>query len=452
MTLTRRALISLASEAVFFGMLPSVVRADLQSFDVRLFGAKGDGKTDDTAAFKRALNGNATVLVPDKLQFRIDGDVVLEDRNLILEGSIVGKGSFHLRGIVEIRGSGRISLNHALGAVQFDRAGRFLIDGLHFEDCESLAAILIAPESGHEIESLTIRNCRFERVNYGILRQASESNGPVKSLTISQNEFKTIRGDAIELNCATQDKEIVIEQNVISNVDNRDKKPFWGIGIGLSGRRYTENFDPEMSVKNFVVRNNRLENLRQGIHVEAGYDFVIENNIITNIGPSFSPDSGLDVRGIITYGSSNFRIVGNTVQGVTAGPAISIEWGVLNSRYVGAPRKFEVAANIVSGDISSNSGGADAHVVIKQNRADSIRHRGQVGQLFVQNNEISGKARKPIDIDVDPQGWFARLVNSSRARIYSCTNRVGGMPYQIEGRVRGRAHVIESCATPERSG
>jgi hypothetical protein len=446
MTLTRRALISLASEAVLLGALPSLARAELDPSDVRSFGARGDGKTDDAPAFVRALASNATILVPEKLRFRIDSEVLVENRNLIVEGSIVGKGSLRFNGAVEIRGSGKISLNQSLGAFQFNSSGRFLIDGINFEDCESLAAILIAPEQGQEIESLTIRNCQFQRVNYGVLRQASDSYGGVNSLNISQNKFRSIRGDAIELNCATKDKEILIEKNFISNVDNAQKKPFWGIGIGLSGRRYTENMDPELSVKNFVVRDNRLQNLRQAIHVEAGFDFVIANNIIANVGPSFSRDSGLDVRGIVTYGCSDFQIVGNKIQEMTAGPAISIDPGVLNSRYVGSPKNYEVARNTVSGIISCSSGGDNARVVIRQNRADGIRHTGQVSRLLIQDNEISAGSKKPFDIDVNPQGWIAWLTTANKAHIYSCGNRVGGVPYKIESRGRGHVIAAESCS------
>jgi hypothetical protein len=446
MNLTRRALIGLASEAVLLSALPSMARAELEPSDVRSFGARGDGKTDDAPAFLKALASNATILVPEKLRFRVDSDVLVENRNLIVEGSIVGKGSLRFKGAVEIRGSGKISLNQSLAAFQFNSAGRFLVDGIKFEDCESLAAILIAPEQGDNIESLTIRNCQFERVNYGVLRQASESYGGIDSLTISQNNFRSLRGDAIEINCATKDKEITIEKNVISNVDNIGKKPFWGIGIGIAGRRYTEDMDPEANVKNFVVRDNRLQNLRQGIHVEAGFDFVIANNTITNVGPSFSLDSGLDVRGIVTYGCSNFQIVGNRIQGMTAGPAISVEYGVLNSRYVGSPRNYEVAQNTVSGIISCSAGGDNARVVIKKNRADGIRHRGQVDELLIQDNEISTGSSKPFDVDVNPQGWIAWLTSVKKSRIYSCGNRVGGAPFKIEHRRRGRVLAAEGCS------
>ena len=450
MNLTRRALIGLAGEAALLGGFPPLARADVESSDVRSFGARGDGRTDDTVAFVKASKSGVTVLIPEKLHFRIDGNVDFENCNLIVEGSIVGKGAFHFGGTVEIRGSGRVSLGQPLGAFQFNKVGRFLIDGIRFEDCQSLAAISIAPELGDEIESLTIQNCRFQGINYGILRQASDSYGGVNVLTISQNTFESVRGDAIELNCVTKDKKILIEGNVIRNVDNPDKKPFWGIGIGLSGRRYTENSDPEASVKNFVVRNNRLENLRQGIHVEQGYDFVIADNTITNIGPDFSRDSGLDVRGIVAYGCSDFKIIGNTVQNVTAGPAISVEFGVENTRYIGAPRNYEIVENTVSGIISCSSGGDNAYVVIRQNRADGVRHAGQVNRLLVQENEIRAGSSKPFDIDVGPVGWVAWLKSSNKGHVDFCGNRVGGAPYKIDDRGSGRVVSAESCAAVTR--
>jgi polygalacturonase len=445
MNLTRRNFTKLASQALWIGAFPALARAELTPLDVRMFGAKGNGRDDDTMSFAKALmNNNAVILVPENYQFRIDGDVVLENCKLIVVGKILGKGSLRFKGTVEIRGPGSISLNSTLGSFKFLDGGRFLVEGIQFEDCNSLAAIMISPGEGHEIESLTIRDCQFRRVNYGILRQASNSLGSVSLLTVSKNQFRSIRGDAIEINCATQDSKVIIEDNFISSVDNPDKKPFWGIGIGLSGRKYTENGDPAVSIKNFVVRNNHLENLRQGIHVESGRDFSIENNTIENISPSFSVGSGLDVRGIVTYGCSNFQIRGNTVRRVGAGFAISNEYGVIDSRYVGAPRNLEITDNNLSegGALNSNSGSSDGYIVIKGNQAGSIRHRGRIGRFSVEDNQISGSV-KPFDIDFGLQAWLARLLGRQTIQVHSCGNLVAGVPYEVE--YRGSSRNVERC-------
>ncbi|MCU6294919.1 hypothetical protein KWI11_26340, partial [Escherichia coli] len=160
-----------------------------------------------------------------------------------------------------------------------------------------------------------------------------------------------IYGDAIELNVVNSHHPdgFVIEGNLIENVDGTNAPiPLsnWGIGIGVAGSGpYDVNADDSQYVKKFVIKNNRLYNVRQCIHVELGKDFKILNN---EVYPStlVSIGTGLTTAGVITYGSVDFIIDGLSGHLLNdpsvTNRMVSINWGVTSGKFAGPPRNFKL--------------------------------------------------------------------------------------------------------------
>ena len=105
---------------------------------------------------------------------------------------------------------------------------------------------------------------------------------------ITNSKFSHLQGDAIEWNVAINDRNILISDRVIDNINCTNGKINWGIGIGLAGSTYDNDYPEQQTVKNFVVANITGSNCRQLVHVENGKHFVIRNIKASNITPDFS--------------------------------------------------------------------------------------------------------------------------------------------------------------------
>ena len=141
------------------------------------FGAKGDGKTNDTAAFKKALagggslyipagtyllgpkslnipknlvirgGGRATVLKPVKgtgVLFKLSSGAQI--RNLSIDGKNVTKGSTVSHGLIEIR---RVK-------------GGCLIDSIYVKDCDR--GVIVTEHTN----DITVQNCDFRNVGTAV--------------------------------------------------------------------------------------------------------------------------------------------------------------------------------------------------------------------------------------------------------------------------------------------
>lgn len=294
--------------------------------------------------------------------------------------------------------------------------GNCTVQKLGFEENQGTACILVGGNG--TFGDVSVLDCRFERCNYGILRQGANSS--ITRAVIRGNTFRQLRGDAIEWNVATQDKNLLITNNKIETVNNTAAKPFWGIGIGVAGRSYTEDFSEIDSVKDFVISNNVIRGARQGIHVEAGKRFQITGNTVTDIADTFSPNSGLEVAGIVVYGSSEFVIENNDVQ-VSAGRTIFCVEGATKGKYRNVCTDYSIQANRCKGGPIIAAIGMDRRrVAIERNVADApLIIYGRVTELVVRGNQINVPAgTKAFMADFDPvKGYGASFKSKNSAAV-----------------------------------
>jgi hypothetical protein len=124
--------------------------------DVRAFGAKGDGTTDDAAAFTAALAASRHVLVPAGT-YRLASTVTLPE-NTVLQGAgrrasiikvdaaVVGMSKTYASKVstnvmkIEVRGLGFQGTATALGALHFDKGDHVVIDSCDFYDFTATGA------------------------------------------------------------------------------------------------------------------------------------------------------------------------------------------------------------------------------------------------------------------------------------------------------------------------
>lgn len=401
------------------------------------FGAAGNGVRDDTVAFENAIrSGATTIVVPAGLRCRISRPLTFSNVQLVLDGGLILFANLRFAGTTSVVGTGTVESPNAAEFV-FDLPGTFLVQGVRFVNCFGVAAVRVSPPLGVTIASFTARNCSFANCNYGILRQGQNAFGSVTQSIVAGCTFDNLRGDAIEFNMITRDGSILVENNVISNIRNLQARPNWGIAIGFAGSAYTNTFDDATSVKNFIVRGNRITNVCQGIHVESGKDFLIENNVIDTIAPENAPNSGLVPIGIVAYGSNRFSIQGNTVTNNRGVAAISIEPGVSQSRYVAIPQVYTVAKNTAQGrgSILSYSKGAAAALIINDNSADVLRHFGLVASLeFCRNQVPPAGTGFAMEINLRPSsGPVTFMGEPTRPQVRYLSNFVGAREYVPTG-------------------
>jgi colanic acid biosynthesis protein WcaM len=138
---------------------------------------------------------------------------------------------------------------------------------------------------------------------------------------------------------AINDRNILISDHVIDNINCTNGKINWGIGIGLAGSTYDNDYPEKQTVKNFVVANITGSNCRQLVHVENGKHFIIRNIKAKNITPDFSKKAGIDNATVAIYGCDNF-IIDNVDMVNSAGMLIG--YGVIKGDYLSIPQNFKL--------------------------------------------------------------------------------------------------------------
>lgn len=296
------------------------------TFNVKAYGAKGDGSTDDTSAFNACFgaastyagsNGGARVLVPPA-SYKINGPVTIKANitydfrgAYIFNGNTFTSANWHMFNYTAASSYGGASNVTVLGGV-FDAKGQnaptdttsttqyaknvFLIgdgrnyrfDGCTFRNIPSFHALDV-----NGIDGLTVTNCRFE----GYV----DNNSPS---TRSMSE-------AIQLEMGTGGG---LTKNV--RITNCYCGPaIDGSGLGGFGKFVGAHTDTNGSYyTNVTVANNTIESpLQNGIGFWSITDSVITGNVITGA----SKDGIRLTAGNSSSTNQNFNVTvsNNTIRG-----------------------------------------------------------------------------------------------------------------------------------------
>lgn len=413
---SRRTFLTASSALAAFPLLNSPAARALEppaAADIRRFNTQNDWVKAFDAAFQAADvvdipagvvcdNINSGIIVPPGKTLQVSGT---------LKGN--GRGRFALQDGCQIKGhTGKLN-NICLDI----RGSDCVIDGITMSGYGPLAQIFIGGKDKRTFRNLVINNVTIAEANYGILRQGFHNQ--FDGVKITNGRFSDLQGDAIEWNVAINDKNILISDHVINNINCTNGKINWGIGIGLAGSTYDNGYPESQAVKNFVVANITGSNCRQLVHVENGKHFIIRNVKATNITPEFSKKAGIDNATVAIYGCDNF-IIENIEMVNSAGMLIG--YGVIKGNYLSIPQNFRL--NEVHMDNTSlpyklrgiqiSSGNAQSFVSITNlnlKRA-SLELHNKPQHLFIRNIHVVQDAdRGPalamnFDLRKDVRGKF----------------------------------------------
>jgi parallel beta-helix repeat protein len=445
-------------------------------FDVRYFGAVGDGVTNNTAAFASAnafLTNGGAIFVPEGT-WLIGGPIVLSS-NVNLVG--VGAGSIIKCnpmgagfGAVTMSGSNNIISDLKFEGVSEDVIGSTAVDvrgtnikvvNCHvqgFRDGMLLKGSYIMAEnnriegcqtSGIHMYNMNnsivsgnvVSSCGFNGIYGYVDRPGGGGSYYLATVIIGNNELRGNGGDGIELH--TKMERIEIHDNLcvgnnFSGIDVRSGTSSTEAKVvSITGNVCRENTTGAKikEIEHFVFSENvcRL-NSSHGMRLERVNQGIVANN-------SVEQNSG---HGISLYGydSSNrceyIGVIGNTAvdNGVGAGSGIYIErycswlWVTSNSAYNQATSSQLYGIRVEDNNNSS--------VYVVNNYAPDSYHAGGIGTFVSGSNNVSHSntvSDGPIAIleknDAAPGVYGGQTFMTTNTSSTTITNFVGGTPGQI---------------------
>lgn len=411
---SRRHFIKAGSVLASLPLLPAAAFAQGSKSTVNV---RDYQKNDWIAAFKQAFADGETVEVPaDLVCENINtGIFIPEGKTLLVRGALKGngRGRFVLQDGSKVIGEkGGTLYNITLDV----RGSDCVIKGLAMSGYGPVTQIYIGGKNKRVMRNLLIDNITVTKANYAILRQGFHNR--IDGARITNSRFSYLQGDAIEWNVAINDSNILISDHVIDHIDCTNGKINWGIGIGLAGSTYDNDYPEHQAVKNFVVANITGSHCRQLVHVENGKHFVIRNIKATDITPEYSKKAGIDNATVAIYGCDNF-VIDNVSMTNSAGMLIG--YGVIKGNYLSIPQNFKL--NDVHLD-NSNSELKLRGIQISSGNATS----------FVAITNLTMK-RATLALHNKPQHLFLRNINIMQE---AATGPALKMQFDLRKDVRGR--------------
>lgn len=321
------------------------------------------------------------VIPPGPLPIRITGPVLVPNgTTLVVQRNLVGTPPAAL--LLEGRTSLHFESAHITDVQIRPLKGRITITGLDYSGHANIAAVLI--DGPGPYLNLRISDFRISDANYGILRQGR--NSMLNGATITNGTFRNLAGDAIEWNVCPHDIDVVIDGHDIQGIANVQRKPFWGIGIGVAGEHYSPDWDPARSARNFTIRKIKGRSLSQLIHVENGTSFTVEDIEGAEILEHFSVGSGLEPAAVACYGCRNF-----SVRHVSANSRMMLVAGALHGHYIVPCSDFEVEdIHLTQGGVRLDIGGAYSFARLRNIKLDagSVHIAGAAHRLELSNIDV----------------------------------------------------------------
>lgn len=413
--LSRRRFIGAGSALAALPLLhsPLLQAQESGSVDIRRY-----LKNDVIAAFKQAFAEASTVLVPAGVVCENINTAIFipAGKTLLIRGALKGngRGRFVVQDGCRVRGEEGGSLYNITLDV---RGSDCTIEGVEMSGYGPVTQIYIGGKEKRVMRNLVIDNITVTKANYAILRQGFHNQ--IDGARITNGRFSYLQGDAIEWNVAINDRNLLISDHVIDHIDCTNGKINWGIGIGLAGSTYDNDYPEDQAVKHFTVANITGSHCRQLVHVENGKHFVIRHITATDITPDYSKKAGIDNATVAIYGCDNF-VIDDVKMRNSAGMLIG--YGVIKGNYLSIPQNFRLnAVHLDNAEqtrklrgIQISSGNADSFVSITNlniQRA-SLEMHNKPQHLFMRNIQImqeaaTGPALKlHFDLRKDVRGRF----------------------------------------------
>ncbi|NLI13167.1 MAG: hypothetical protein GX425_11210 [Peptococcaceae bacterium] len=285
--------------------------SDPSAVDVKSFGAKGDGATDDSQAIQNAINSlptGGTILFPDGTYLIPASEIKIKIPNITLTGSgnsiiKIPNGNFYIvNNNVTINNLKFIDCNRQV--LHFESASNITVSNCYFENIGS--DFLIGKISNYHSPPVHLSQCTGAKINKNKFYNIKSDNvirvdGPGNEFTISENEIDTTSYKGIMIGYESNNYSGSIDKNTLRNIGLTTP----GDGVGTVAI-YIGSPSYSLSVTNNYI-DTTVEN---GIEGVAG---LIANNTIKNVGAIYR--SGITTTS--NYGISPYAtqlVTNNTIE------------------------------------------------------------------------------------------------------------------------------------------
>lgn len=363
--------------------------AAIKYLSFEMFGAVPGTTTDQTAKIQATVDAAALTGLPiwSTGSYFMSGQVQLTKPVQITGAKFIGPASSTSQKFA-------VKADVTFDWCSFDKVylhhtdGNLLVQNFNIINTRSTAAVFseqVASEVSVELRFGTFRNCYF-----GYLRQGGSGFG-LRTNVMRGLQFFDMQGDCIEMNLCINDKYTLVEDVVIDTVDHLGTQPNWGIAMGFAGKGdygFTEDYTNYF--KNLTLRNCRVYAARQCIHVEKGYNCLIEN---VELFPdnNRSTNAGIEAAGIVLYGCSNVTIDGVRGTPITGQRMVWVTWGITGGQYKMAGRDITLRNVDVTGSIEINMSATNtftSKLEIDHLKADRLMLVGHASEYNVSNVRV----------------------------------------------------------------
>ncbi len=442
-TFSRRTLLKATGSVALLPLLHCPAVLALES--ARTANVQDYFHSDWPDAFRRAFEAAPVVEIPKNVVCdNVNSAIFMpEGRTLVVRGRIEGNGNgrFVLADNCHVTGEMSGEIHNVILDI---RGSDCCISQLSMSGFGPVALVFIGKRAPKTMRNLTIDKLTVQDANYGILRQGFHNK--IESVQITNGHFSRLQGDAIEWNVAINDRDLLISDHVIEDINCTNGKTNWGIGIGLAGSTYDNDYPESQAVKHFVVANITGKNCRQLVHVENGKHFIIRNVMANNITPEFSKNAGIDNATVAIYGCDNFTIDNINM---TNSAGVLIGYGVVKGKYLSIPQNFRLNNVLLDNrrsimklrGIQISSGNAVSFVSITRLKllSASLEMHNQPQHLFLRDISIMQDASRGaalklhFDLRKDVRGRFmARDETLISLRNITAVNKNGQSSVDID--------------------
>ncbi|CUH74616.1 colanic acid degradation [Cronobacter phage Dev-CD-23823] len=382
-----------------------------------MFGAKSGVTQDQSAAIQATINAATELGLPiwSTGQYFVQGQIRIESPVQITGASFLGPSSTTGQRF-------NCFADATFDWCKFDKVGIYhgggnlLVSNFQILNNRSTAAVF--SEKLPEPCTLELRYGTFRNCYFGYLRQgAPGSSAPLRTNIVRGVQFFDMQADCIEMNLATGDGYTLVENVVIDVVDHLGTQPNWGIAMGFAGQGNYEITDNYTNFfKNLTLRNCRVYAARQCIHIEKGYNCLIEN---VELYPdnTRSTNAGIETAGIVLYGCTNVQIKGVRGRPLNGSRMVWVSWGITAGQYKSAGRDITIHDVDVAGSVDVNMATTDAfesYLDMRDVRCDSLSIVGHASRY-----DIADVQAKDITVE------FHRVSNDGRDSVRRMNRCVG---------------------------
>lgn len=250
---------------------------NLSYISVKLYGAKGDGVTDDTQAIQNCLNENTFVFFP-KGTYNVNKLKLRSNTNLLSDRAVLHNISDNVTFTGDSDGS--------VGG--YDALHDIIIDGFVFTSARDRTITYVGIAHATNV---TVQNCEFKNdASWHMIEYNAIKNGKIINCYFHAY-YGGSTSEMIQLDFMGAENYfpwygpwdntvcdgIIIDGCLFDNIEGKNTGTEILIGSGIGN--HSDGAPP----RNVIIQNNLFRNLEYGINFSTIHDSIIQNNIFESV-------------------------------------------------------------------------------------------------------------------------------------------------------------------------